>query len=137
VPAPSISISEPAPGAGIAEYLGTVSGTVRNLRPGQTVWVFNDVANYPYSVYLNTGPCAVSGTNWTCGYIYVGPASDNTQTFAIWAAVVSSQQSAYLGHSEASQQWTVHYPEDPPSADVAHYQVLVHRCGPPTSKSCS
>jgi hypothetical protein len=137
VPPPSISISEPAPGAGISQYPGIVSGRVRNLRPGQTVWVFNNVAKYPGSIYLTVGPCAISGTTWTCGYVYVGKSSYDHQTYTIWAAVVSSEQTSLLGHFVASGTFEVVPPVLPASADVAHYKEVVHRCGSPKLSGCS
>jgi hypothetical protein len=66
-----------------------VSGEVKNLKPGQTVWVFDAPVEDPW-VYAHDGPCPVDDNGkFDCGLIFIGdPEADKGKQFTIFTAVL-------------------------------------------------
>jgi hypothetical protein len=78
----------------------TIQGHVSNLRPGMSVWTFNesfaknDDVNPTAPIYANPGPCPVdSKGTWKCDSVYLGEGSKAVgHKFRIFAAVLSDDQ---------------------------------------------
>jgi len=79
-----------------------MSGTVKNLSPGEMVWTFNEkhdpkTGRLELPIYANPGPCPVSNGIWRCAGVYVGDSTkDNGHQFEVWAAVVSEEQAEHI-----------------------------------------
>lgn len=74
-----------------------ISGDVRNLRPGQLIWTYDEPISAHGGeglLYPQLGPCPVAPDNtWTCDTGFAGePVQGRGQRFKLWAAVVDPAQ---------------------------------------------
>ena len=86
--------------------LDTYTGTVRNLKRGQMVWLFNQpltTANGKpvdnTTIYADSGPCVVDeeAAGWTCQMIGVGEeGAAGVGRYKIWVSVVDESQAFEL-----------------------------------------
>lgn len=95
--APSVSIDD-------FEWIGTdgrykVSGTVRDLEPGQMLWTYNqkhekDDYDTVGPIYPDAGPCPVSANGtFGCALGYAGNSSISSGvTYTVYIAVVTPEQ---------------------------------------------
>lgn len=127
--ATTISMKHPLDGAGVPQHVIGVTGEVHNLKLGENVWIVVAQTAPPKNDFAAVGPCAITGTTWTCDYVNVGLHGYDTASYKVWALVVTSQQSAILGHLASSKMNELIPPAISPEQNVANYPVVVHRCG--------
>jgi hypothetical protein len=90
-----LAINRPGPDARVDRVLD-VSGSVSDLRDGETVWILvaGGSDNAPY--YPQPGPCIVDDEAWTCNDITVGSETDTNLTFDVVAIRANSEQTRDL-----------------------------------------
>lgn len=96
---PSISIEDTG-GTRVVRELDDYSGAVRDLQPGQAVWLFTQQQSRDGQggyeaggVYATTGPCPVNEGVWRCSAVGVGgpDSADTPGTYRVWAAVIDDR----------------------------------------------
>jgi hypothetical protein len=126
---PSISMTSPGARAQIGNPV-TASGTVGNLQPGETIWVFASPQGTPPQPYI-LGLCELPTTTaWACTDLRLNRAG----WYELTVAVVSSRESMYLERSLLANSsagaiaGSVNAPNTvPPRADLAYSARLVCR----------
>jgi hypothetical protein len=91
------SISIDSPQSGEIKQVSTLTGSVTNLPPGSSIWVFFqsvDSGNVDQNVYPIFGPCVVDSAKniWQCESAYIGKPKD-TRMFRVCPAVLTSGES--------------------------------------------
>jgi hypothetical protein len=91
------SISIDSPQSGEIKQVSTLTGSITNLPPGGSVWVFFqsvDSGNADPNVYPIFGPCVVDSAKniWRCENAYIGKPKD-TRMFRVCPAVLTSGES--------------------------------------------
>jgi hypothetical protein len=125
-----VHISTPTKNQSVGQRLDRMHGTVRNLAPGDALWLMvqtiGESGYYPMST-----PCAITAPgNWTCERVYVGPDGQDHHRYRILVRILDGRTQQRVINDWAAQQTgrgtvSYDYPLGRPAA-----RVIVQRFGP-------
>src|SRR5690242_2747633 len=98
-PSSAASVTIDAPVSGKVKQESTYTGSIINLHPGDSVWVFFQGFDKNGSIdpqtYPTSGPCVVdfSKNTWSCGEVFVGKSGVDSATYRVCPAVLNFTES--------------------------------------------